>query len=214
MSDEIHIHYEFQSIKFEVATGKNQGLAVAEGSITVSGKKGHFELKLSPKEDGEWLLRSIKFNKIANVFQSQYLYQDMLNRAAVLLKTINFWTVVSDNSNGAQIACNQQLAPREFADQVFSSFRPDMLSLPMVNWDAIWPLVESRVKSDQYFQVRGFSVDEVVRAIPPSRKFSTGNGCVLNIRRPPIQTLSQAWQLIFLKKVNSGFQPTILPEPH
>lgn len=175
MSEEFRIHYEFQNIKFDAAAGTNEGLAFTDGTLTALGKDGRFRLALAPKTDGEWGLRGMKFSgNMAEVFHSQHLRQDMLNRAAVLLKTINVWTAESDSCNGAQLFLNQQIAPSEFADRVVISFRPDMLSLPTANWDAVWHLIEGRVRSDQYFRVHGFSVDEVVGAIAPLKQIFNG----------------------------------------
>lgn len=181
----IQIHYELESITFAVAMGTNEGLALTDGRLSTVGADGCFGLTLIPTADGEWKLKDFRCSEdIGAFFHVKDMLQTLVNRAASLLKTINVWPAESDSADGARLFLNQQLAPSAFADRVVISFRPDMLSLPMANWDAMWSLIEGRVRGDQYFRVRGFNADEVDDAIAPLKQIFIGPWVRARYKKP------------------------------
>lgn len=176
MPADIHLHYEFQSIRFANDASTNTELALTNGKVSVAGIDGRFGLALAPQDDGEWELRDTRcIGNFAELIHRKEVLQELVNRAAVLLKTINVWAKDAASGDGAQLFMNQQLAPSQFSSQVMISFRPDMLSLPTAQWGAIWPLVEARVRNDPYFRVHGFSSDEMQRAIQVLKQLFPGS---------------------------------------
>ncbi len=171
MLGKTQFHYQFQSIKFALAAGTNEGLALTSGRLIVAGIDARFGLALAPKADGEWELKDIRCDEALGKFlHNAEVLQQLVNKAAALLKTINVWPESSESGIGARLSMNQQLAPSTVADRVIISFRPDMLSLPMAEWDTVWHLIEMRIKSDPHFRVHGFCKDEVEQAIVPLKK--------------------------------------------
>lgn len=172
MSVEIQLHYKFHSIRFAVAQGREEGVVLASGRLSVAGAGGNFDLVLSPTTDGQWELVDKKCDDGASMLlHSTGVLPQLVNKAATLLTTINVWPAEGDESSiGTRLSLNQQMAPSAFADRVFISFRPDMLSLPMNEWADVWGLIESRIIGDPHFRVHGFTLDEVKQAIIPLKQ--------------------------------------------
>jgi len=166
MPTDVHLHYEFQSIRFANDANTKAGLAYTNGRVSSAGIDGQFGLALAPMDDGEWKLKETRYiGNFAELLGRKEVLQELLNKAALLLKTINVWAESPISGDGAQLFVNEQLAPGRISGRVMISFRPDMLSLPMAQWDDMWPLIESRVTNDPYFRVHGFTSDEVQRAV-------------------------------------------------
>lgn len=167
MSAEIQLHYEFHNIRFAAAQGRKDGVALANGWLSAAGTGGRFGLTLSPMTDGQWELVEKKCDDGASMLLHRAdVLQQLVNKAATLLTTINVWPAEGDESSfGTRLSLNQQMVPSAFADRVFISFRPDMLFLPMNEWADVWGLIESRIIGDPHFRVHGFTLDEVKQAI-------------------------------------------------
>lgn len=175
MFGKTQFQYQFQSIKFALAACTNESLALTNGRLIVAGTEARFGLALAPKADGQWELKDVRCDEVLSKFlHNTEVLQQLVNKAAVLLKTINMWPEEPGSSNGARLSMNRQLAPSAVADRVIISFRPDMLSLPMAEWDTVWHLIGMRIKSDPYFRVQGFSKDEVEQAITPLKNIFSG----------------------------------------
>jgi len=184
MPEDVHLHYEFQSIRFATDASTNTGLALTSGSMSVAGMRGRFGLALAPQDDGAWKLRDVRcIGNFAELLHRKEVLQDLVNRAAVLLKAINMWPQGEASGDGAQLYVNELLAPRHWSSRVMISFRPDMLSLPTAQWDSLWSLIEARVRNDPYFRVHGFDADEVQRAIPVLKRIFPGSWVRKRYRR-------------------------------
>ncbi len=185
MSTQVDLHYEFQSIRFDVA-GQDIGVALTNGKIGLAGIDAPFGIAITPVADGEWGLvearcamnvradTGIQVPPAANYLQDPKILKALVDRAATLLKTINAWPEDVESNRAARLVLNEKLAPSDVADRVIISFRPKMLYLPMASWDSTWPLIEGRVKADTYFRVNGFSREEVEEAIEPLREIFSG----------------------------------------
>jgi len=184
MPADVHLHYEFHSIRFANDSNANTGMAYTSGKVSVAGVDGRFGLALSPMDGGEWKLRDTRCSgDFAELLRCKEVLQELVNRAALLLKTINVWAEEAASGEGAKLFVNQQLAPSQFSGRVMISFRPDMLSLPMAQWDDMWSLIEGRVRNDPYFRVHGFGGDEVQQAIQALKQIFPGSWVRKRYRR-------------------------------
>lgn len=172
MSVGVQLHYKFHSIRFAVAQGRREGEALVGGRLSIAGTEGGFRLVLFPTTDGLWeLVDKWCDDEVSQHLHSTGVLQQLVEKATTLLTTINVWPADGgENSIGTGLSLNQQMAPNAFADRVFTSFRPDMLFLPMDEWANAWNLIESRIIGDPHFRVHGFTLDEVKQAIIPLKQ--------------------------------------------
>jgi hypothetical protein len=169
MHQDLKLRYEITDIRFAAAPNYDC-MAIANGTLTLRGRKRDFSVHLVPVDDGTWI-------RIGGRLQYDHLFlrddpgfwSPIVRTAGVLLKTINMWTV-SSGANGAQVAMNEQLAPAEHRDRVHFSIRPNMFDLPDADWPTLWGRIENRVKVDPFFEVRGYTREETLTALRPLKK--------------------------------------------
>jgi hypothetical protein len=169
MHQDLNLRYEIADIRFAEAPNYDC-MAIANGTLTFRGRTRDFSVHLAPADDGTWY-------RIGGRLQYEHLFlredpefwAPIVRTAGVLLKTINMWTVSSE-ANGAQVALNEQLAPAEHRDRVHFSIRPNMFDLPDADWPTLWGRIESRVKVDPFFEVRGYTRQEILTALRPLKK--------------------------------------------
>ena len=169
MHQDLNLRYEITDIRFAAAPNCDC-MAIANGTLTVRGATRDFSVHLVPADDGTWY-------RIGGRLQYDHLFlrdipgfwTPIVRTAGVLLRTINMWTVSSE-ANGAQVAMNEQLAPAEHRDRVHFSIRPNMFDLPDADWPTLWGRIENRVKVDPFFEVRGYTREEILTALRPLKK--------------------------------------------
>lgn len=169
MHQDLNLRYEITDIRFAAAPNRDC-MAIANGTLTFRGRTRDFSVHLVPADDGTWF-------RIGGRLQYDHLFlrddpgfwAPIVRTAGVLLKTVNMWTVSSE-ANGAQIALNEQLAPVEHRDRVHFSIRPNMFDLPDSDWPTLWGRIENRVKVDPFFEVRGYTRDEILTSLCPLKK--------------------------------------------
>lgn len=165
MQSEINIRYKINEIRFGVCEAENMSCAFVDGKLKSPNGKQHFRATIVPENDGKWTLKRLSIGKeTAPLHLNQDLAQGLVNASERLLRTINTWPG-EQTSGGAKMNMNEIIAPEEVRDQVFISFRSNMLGVPCNNWLELWPMIEGRHQADPYFKVQGFNSDEIQRSI-------------------------------------------------
>jgi hypothetical protein len=160
--------YVFEVLDFELhKSGKK--CAAFSGKVFNNQIEYNFRQYVFLLKNGEWGLQDIQWDKHHPFLETDEFLQQLTNKAAKLLCPIN--SLYGEQSeNGAKVIFNQKIAPKESLYRVFSSFRPEILSIPSVRWENIWNLIENRVNYDEHFRVQGFLKAEVIKAIGELKK--------------------------------------------
>ncbi len=166
------IHYELKGLRFGRHEEGDLPVAIARGDATVDGVVSKFELILAPIADGQWQLVNLGwFVSSAShpVLGEKQFIQELVNRAARLLDTINIWPG-EQTSGGAKLQANERVIPEDVRDRVLVSFRRNILDVPSAGWGHMWGHIERRVDADPFFEVLGFERATVQRVLPLLRE--------------------------------------------
>ena len=167
--------FQFSSVRFLGFGADNEGVAEFDGGALVGGYASGFRLRIAPLFNGQWQAKTLDWTAQGfkpPVLQSNRFVRELVNRAARLLDTTNLWPVAQE-ANGARMEGNQQVIPEEHLSHTCLSHRHGLLALGMSDWSSLWELIELRVEHDRYFEVLGYSREQIRYSVRTGSKLAT-----------------------------------------
>ena len=193
--------FQFSSVRF-LGFG-----AEFDGGALVGGYASGFRLRIAPLFNGQWQAKTLDWTAQGfkpPVLQSNRFVRELVNRAARLLDTTNLWPVAQE-ANGARMEGNQQVIPEEHLSHTCLSHRHGLLALGMSDWSSLWELIELRVEHDRYFEVLGYSREQIRAMLPELRQIFSADWVKASYRRAGFKRLADP-----LEHEDEGFFPAYL----